>query len=826
MDSQPTRTKVAIPRLERHENDHNSTHDRIVTKRAQAACSDCRIRKVRCSGEKPRCQNCVRQSVPCTYSQARKDRLKDATKQIDQLVTLLADLNAHVDVSGQQKIYELLDSISSATSIATGVADERLKGRSTPPEESQDTNTQADVTGSIDCSDNLDLVDEDLFRNYQSRATGFVGQNSEVQWFRNLKNKIENAELAGTAYRLPYRAPGGSTNAAAQQEETLHTRQKPSQSVNIPRASHVSDSYFYLDGEDLKIDFVIDPYELPLPEIAETLFDIYMQTVHTSFPVLPKTFTTQFYKYTESVKQGRPYQVSNTWQAILNLVLAIGAHYSHLAQTEWRAHERDHIVYMTRAVKMLGLDRMVVSTSAPTLPLIQATGLLSLYYITVGQISRAWMTIGVSLRFAITVGLHLRNDDPSAPASKKEDLVQTWWSLYSIENLLCTLVGRPCTIANDQCTVPLPHILPGELVGHNNTNSLNDLDYQNRQGDLPTRNAFFNQVATENVSQSTFLGVFVAMRIITEKALSKLYSPQTPVHSWQQIQKEIDALSKELDGWATALPAALRPVHSLQESSIQRERLLLSFQNCSAKMLIYHPCLCRLDQRIAGPSEASASFDQKAAEACIQAAQLMTTLLPDEPDLAFVYEQSPWWCIVHNIMQAIAVFLLEISSSQAHTFHPDKSMLTSIRKLVQWLECIGRSNAVAQRAYEIVVNIIDPSALHLQIDEADASTEGVADQSQSLQACPWLPSTEFLPCNLGSFPHAEWDRPAYINFTTTTDLSTQLPTALWEEQPTERFVESPTGRDFAPDSTQQTSLMFDNCFLGDFDLFNPPSGKF
>ncbi|PVH92244.1 hypothetical protein DM02DRAFT_733804 [Periconia macrospinosa] len=639
MDGQSNEAKVAIPRLGRRKNDREPIHNRIATKRVAKACSNCRSRKVRCSGEQPRCQNCANQSVLCIYPQARKDRLKDATEHVDRLVTLLKDLNAHVDNSGQQKIDEflgLLGENASATKTTTDTAKDWSVGRPTTTVKYQDTSTEAGVTRSVGSNDDLGLVDEDLFQSHKSRATGFVGQNSEVQWFRNLKNKIESAERARPTNRLRYGPPGSSSEAAAQRVDASHARQKPSQPGNIPHVSHVSDSSFYLDGDDFEVDVVVDPYELPLPEIAEVLFNFYMQTVHTSFPVLPKTFTVQFYKYNESVKQGRPYQLPESWRAILNLVLAIGAQYSHLAQTEWRAHENDHVLYMTRAVRILGLDRMVASPAAPTLPLIQATGLLSLYYLTVGQVSRAWITIGISLRFALTVGLHLRNDDPSAPSSKKEDLVRTWWSLHSIENLLCTLVGRPCVITNDQCTVPLPYMLLSELAGHNNTNSLIDLDYQNRQGDLPTRNAFSSQVATENVAHSTFLGASVAMSIITEKGLSKLYSPQTSVNSWKQIQKEIDALSKELDGWATALPAGLRPVHSAHESRVQREQLLLSFQYHSAKVLIYRPCLCRLEQRITGQSEASAYFNQKTAEACVHAAQAMTILLPDEPDLAFV----------------------------------------------------------------------------------------------------------------------------------------------------------------------------------------------
>lgn len=121
------------------------------------------------------------------------------------------------------------------------------------------------------------------------------------------------------------------------------------------------------------MDVIVDQYELPSPEVAEALFDRYVRTVGPSFPVLPDTFEAQFRKYIESVKQGRPLQVPESWQATLNLILAIGAQHSHLAQAAWQADERDHFVYMTRAVRILRLDAMATNVCAPSLPLIQVS---------------------------------------------------------------------------------------------------------------------------------------------------------------------------------------------------------------------------------------------------------------------------------------------------------------------------------------------------------------------------------------------------------------------------------------------------------------------
>jgi len=74
-----------------------------------------------------------------------------------------------------------------------------------------------------------------------------------------------------------------------------------SQLGSIPHISHVSESSFYLDSEDLEIDVVVDLYELPLPEIAQALFNYYTQTVHASFPIFLDTIEHQFYKDNKSV---------------------------------------------------------------------------------------------------------------------------------------------------------------------------------------------------------------------------------------------------------------------------------------------------------------------------------------------------------------------------------------------------------------------------------------------------------------------------------------------------------------------------------------------
>jgi hypothetical protein len=49
---------------------------------------------------------------------------------------------------------------------------------------------------------------------------------------------------------------------------------------------HITDSSFYLDSDNIEVDIVVDPYELPEPNTAERLLDFYFETVHPSFPLV------------------------------------------------------------------------------------------------------------------------------------------------------------------------------------------------------------------------------------------------------------------------------------------------------------------------------------------------------------------------------------------------------------------------------------------------------------------------------------------------------------------------------------------------------------
>lgn len=227
----------------------------------------------------------------------------------------------------------------------------------------------------------LDQIDEDFNRNPNTRATGYMGKNSELKWLHRLKGQVGRDQRRGeescdewltdghTAMSPNHRPDGHLSNSA--------------QDMPFDADDGVSDSTYHCDDQALIMRELIAPTELPLRDTAEHLLQTYLETVHPVFPIIGKmTFLSQVQTFFDN-GQLTP---GNKWLAILNLIFAIAANYSHLVQAPWRGDERDHLVYFNRA-RLLGMDGDAIFEH-PDLQRIQVTGLAAFYLLSINQVNR------------------------------------------------------------------------------------------------------------------------------------------------------------------------------------------------------------------------------------------------------------------------------------------------------------------------------------------------------------------------------------------------------------------------------------------------------
>ncbi|EKG22440.1 Transcription factor fungi [Macrophomina phaseolina MS6] len=546
------------------------------------------------------------------------------------------------------------------------------------------------IAGEVGSEESIDINAEDFNRSEQTKAMGFVGKHSEVLWAQRLASlQTESANNAQT------------DGVNAQMDETPVTRTQGNRSI-------VNFSYHQDNYVTLKLNHV-EKDELPPLELASRLVECFINNVHDFFPILIKPdFASQFQS---CVRSGNPGKAPPIWRGILNIVFAIGAKFSHLVGATWRGDERDHLLYHTRALQLSPLNEDTVVL--PDLQRIQMMGLTSFYYLTVGQISRSWIMLGLACRQAVALGLHLRNLAPTLTAASREKRARVWWALYYLEYLLCENTGRPTMINSQFCSIqPLAPLDEAALTTFSGNKQLED--WYRTSGE-PSAKQAKRQSFVELDSAPSPINQFrsrVNLAVLTQKAFSNLYSAATISKSWQRTQSEIVTLSREIDEWYSCLPLLFKFTLEISpgDGRFTRDRMILGFCYYSAKMLINRPCLCRVDTRIENQTSRSKEVDQERARECIMAAKSVADLLPHKsptaaadvlPDVVWLYNNGPWWCIVHYFMQAITVLMLELAFGEFHLRGERMGAAGSaditavVGKLVRWLGTMAATGNAA-----------------------------------------------------------------------------------------------------------------------------------
>jgi len=95
----------------------------------------------------------------------------------------------------------------------------------------------------------------------------------------------------------------------------------------------IHDANYHLNDLGISTGEDVDPYAMPSQEHARTLFTTYVHRVHPTFPIAGQlNLQAQFNKYLLQPMSKPPPK----WLAIINLIFAIAAKYSHLIRQTGR----------------------------------------------------------------------------------------------------------------------------------------------------------------------------------------------------------------------------------------------------------------------------------------------------------------------------------------------------------------------------------------------------------------------------------------------------------------------------------------------------------
>ncbi|KAF3047189.1 hypothetical protein E8E12_011590 [Didymella heteroderae] len=303
------------------------------------------------------------------------NRFKSALKQNQDLIALIKQLRTSATEQNKQRIDRLLS--SDVDDASDNAAPFEIRNTSSP----EQTLGESELSAEVGSNGETDALDEDIVLNGTTQSTGFIGKSSEMQWFWRLQRETKRLKQGSEGSEGPYGPPGTSAESSKQRIAAQKQRRRQEPDVAI------STSTFYLDGDGVEVDYTVDPYAIPTIEVAQRLLERYMNTVQDTFPVLPKkAFSSQVRHFITSVAQGVPMRVPEKWLAILNLVFAIAARFSHLTGVDLHSDSQSHVVYQSRGHILSMYEPSLIHQ--PDLMRLQITALYAFYLTTVGNVNR------------------------------------------------------------------------------------------------------------------------------------------------------------------------------------------------------------------------------------------------------------------------------------------------------------------------------------------------------------------------------------------------------------------------------------------------------
>ncbi|RCI12584.1 hypothetical protein L249_0106 [Ophiocordyceps polyrhachis-furcata BCC 54312] len=218
---------------------------------------------------------------------------------------------------------------------------------------------------------------------------------------------------------------------------------------------------------------------------------------------------------------------------------------------------------------------------------VEALALAGYFMQNMNRRDAAFQYLGRALRMAVSLGLHLETCD--GDEARREQRRRVWWSVYSLDRILCVKSGNPLTIQDDDIGVALPSRLPSE----------------------PEHGA------------ASVLRDYTQLSRILGQIHDAVYRRSVP-RSGRSLMAAVQTIVRALSSWFRELPAALR----FEPRSFSRESVgaLAHYYQCinmTVRPLLLHVVERRLHAiRAGGPEEKERDWKDGLSQATVHVVEM------------------------------------------------------------------------------------------------------------------------------------------------------------------------------------------------------------
>ncbi|GJE89788.1 Zn(II)2Cys6 transcription factor [Phanerochaete sordida] len=624
----------------------DAEYDAASRRRRPRACDQCRRRKVRCDGSEEdgrTCSTCVSFKDKCTYTaptEVRKRRYVDEeyVRALESEVTRLRMVNLQLQAQVNVNLAKESSPAASTPSTSSTTAYSPPNHSPPSPPDQQVKEEEPDDDSFLEGFKFMSLND--------NKHVSFMGRSSN---FPLISAAIKmKAELVQDDAASPF-----GTNAQA---AMMSCNRRPEFWTNIT-------------------DFISPdpPYtDFPDPVVLSELLETYYQRVHPNYPLL------HWPTFLQSINSGL-HLTDEPFGAVLLLVCALGARFSTnpatlpAGATNWQWAGWQWYDQVRVARKLMPL-------TTTTLYDLQLATLAGAYVASLAVPHANYSIVGHGLRLAQDLGAHRRMTYSAIPTVEGELRKRAFWCLIAMDRAMCTVLGRPCSIQDEEF----------------------DLDYPIECDDEYWVTDDPQQAFKQPPGKPAMVIHFIQSLKLTEihtRALRTIYSLQgaRDLQDPQRAQQMVADLDSDLNKWEASIPEHLRYSPTREDNPYASQAASLYAAYCNLRIFIHRPFIM-MTRRVSVPFP-SLAICTNAARSCIQVLD-RHFILSGGPVVVYQYHLA-------SLFSAAIILLLHVSQGvRAGTVTDAAKECTHVRTALRVLKNLETYWSLAGRFWDILNDLM------------------------------------------------------------------------------------------------------------------------
>ncbi|KAK8195310.1 fungal-specific transcription factor domain-containing protein [Phyllosticta capitalensis] len=314
----------------------------------------------------------------------------------------------------------------------------------------------------------------------------------------------------------------------------------------------------------------------------------------------------------------------------------------------------------------------------------------------------AFLYIGLALRMAISLGLHQEMVDPDLDEATREHRRRLWWSVYSMDRILCAKSGNPITILDEDIGVLPASRLPDE----------------------------------PEICPAIVLSHYTQLSRITGRIMNDIYRKTgQSVKTGHSLVASVSSIMNDLNSWRRDLPPTLQFDRSRLDNGIPRETVSVFLHFYQCVNMTARPLLFRIVQRrlASGTKETDwktglSPMTIQVIKACIGAARDSTAIMQAAARQNQVANFG--WMDSEHLFSA-AIVLVMINLAFPHNPRDVQAMDTALEVLRGMAE---KGNSYIRARHELLTKLRSMGASRPSSSDdvlEDATTSAAAMESSS-----------------------------------------------------------------------------------------------